>query len=426
MALALCDGDASTELKAYVEEGCVLPPGLLPSCILLIQRMELCAAVTSGNLYGRLTALSTVTAFRCAAHNFDGRPEVEVAERATTAMAAGAGLTVGAAGVRAGGGSSPAVITPCGVGGRTSAAGRGGGSSMGNLVSSGGALLGSCAVASRILMRSGGAGAGSGSGAGIGGQGRQLTASGVSDGASAVDSPRLSQASVLSRSTPVLLHDLGPYGPPLPGLLKLVVTIKEVYEVSLYLTCCQCEDTRVGGSCRCTKARAANLHAEAKVGVTDGTGIATLVAKGRCLWALLQCSPATIDCVRAAVEASGPLSCRSQNLAGGGKRECLSFAGGLWRCGPGLNISDAHRRALDAMWPSLARECVVHCGCPGRPAVPAVRSQGVRVSKATVPMLHLQPDEGRSRHTLVATDLTPLVACDLPGELERALTEPEE
>ena len=208
-----------------------------------------------------------------------------MAERATTAMAAGAGLTVGAAGVRAGGGSSPAVITPCGVGGRTSAAGRGGGSSMGNLVSSGGALPGSRAVASRILMRSGGAGAGSGSGAGIGGQGRQLTASGVSDGASAVDSPRLSQASVLSRSTPVLLHDLGPYGPPLPGLLKLVVTIKEVYEVSLYLTCCQCEDTRVGGSCRCTKARAANLHAEAKVGVTDGTGIATLVAKGRCLWA---------------------------------------------------------------------------------------------------------------------------------------------
>ena len=395
--LKLCDEDGAAELTVYVEAGVEMPPGLLPSCTLHIRAMELRTAAASGNTYGRLTVVSQVTAYRCAAHNFDGMDEAAPAP------------------------AKPTLVTP---------AARGAGAVAPNISRSLSAGPVSAQPASNIphsasaapLARSG-VGTGSCSSDHIHRRcspAVAATATGVSDGAAAVDSPRLSQASVLSRSTPTMLSELRPYGPPLPGLLKLLVTIKEVYEVHLSLTCCACNQLRNGRTCRCMTARAASLHVEIKVGVTDGTGIATLVAKGKCMWALLQCPSSTIDGIRTAVEACGPLSCKNQG-SGYGSRQCLTLAGGLWQCGAGLQISPAYRGVLDAMWPSFARECVVHCGCPSRPSAPTIKSQGVRVSKASIPMLHMHPDEHKTRLTLTATDLMPLAACDMPGELERTL-----
>lgn len=373
-----------------------LPPGLLPGCTLLLRRLEVVPS-QKGSLYAKLTSASRVTAYRCAAHNFDDFDEAATGTGTSTAadvLAAGCAPVAPGSASRAGGGAMSA---------------------------------GGSRVAAAILA-SGGRG-GSRLGAGM-----PATASGIADGAAAIDSPRLSQAAVLTRSTPTLLCELTPHGPPIQGLLRLLLTVKQVYDISLLLRCCTCGDVRVGSSCRCPHGNAssraqqhgcgsgghvANLEVEIKVDVTDGTGRAYLLAKGKAMWALLQCSQGKIDRLRSAVEASGPLSCRA--LPGSATvRECLSLGRGQWQCGSGLNISDAHRTALDGVWPSHAhwqRECVVHCRPPLRPHTPTVREASITIAKTATKVL--QPET--RFFTLVASELAPLAACDMPGEVERTL-----
>ena len=104
-----------------------------------------------------------------------------------------------------------------------------------------------------------------------------------------------------------------------------------------------------------------HVHAE----VSDGSGAAYLDASGQAAWALLQCSGAVVDGLRAAAAACGPLSHRHE-FRPGAVSSCLSLGTALWQCGAGTGqqIDAASRAALERAVPPGARwhrEFVCRC-----------------------------------------------------------------
>ena len=200
---------------------------------------------------------------------------------------------------------------------------------------------------------------------------------------------------------PVLLGNILPHGPPL-AMLRLLLTVRRIHEVSLRSTCARCNELRQGLSCGCPPSTAscvddAAMDAELTADVTDGTGRAILRCSGQLVWILLQASDNTVNAVRRAVAASGPLNCKRTN----GTFECLSAGRGQWYCGAPMN--DGDKAALSTIWPTGAwqRQLVAHCMLGSRPPQPMqLKREAIKES-------------AHSTSTLRTAKLLQLTACKL-------------
>lgn len=240
----------------------------------------------------------------------------------------------------------------------------------------------------------------------------------------AVDSPRLSQISVLGTSRPTHLCEIS-RREPLPGMLMLQLTVKTISELSMHLRCTACGKVREGSACHCAAPAlsgagsngAASFETEMQMHVTDGTGVARLVVQGRLVWAVLNATAA--DAARAATARCGPLRC-SRPFGSQKWWRCISDGSGQWQCGAGLNLDANARSALTAMWPTAAswqREVIAHCKASWAAKDEGIKMTNIHVSSVQHKTMLPVPDP-KWDLALSAYELAPLAA---RTELERAL-----
>ena len=209
------------------------------------------------------------------------------------------------------------------------------------------------------------------------------------------------------------LADIAPNGPtPLP-VLRLVLTVRAIYSITLWIVCSSCSEERLGDRCRCPSTVAGRrnddteMAAELDADVTDGTGRATLRCNGRLVWQLLQASNNAIKAVQRAVSASGPLRCQRAS-----PHECLSSGCGQWSCG--ASLCDANRQALAALWlPSALwqRQFAVGCMLGSRASEPSCKREPIQLAGGEKVVM-LRPPK-----------YTQLIACELQPVMPRTEAE---
>ena len=236
------------------------------------------------------------------------------------------------------------------------------------------------------------------------------------------EAPNLSQVTALAASRPAHICDIRPFGGP-ESMLRLHVTVRQIFELHLSLRCCACGDVRTGSRCRCPppvglrEVGQANLEVELTADVTDGTGRAYMQCSGRAVWTLLQAPPTAVRAVRAVTEAAGPLTCKQNSM----RLQCLASGNGEWKCGTGLLISDKARQTLRSVWPlptCWQRDFDAHVMLGRRPTLPALQYTHELIEKQRVRMLAFDPKVIK----IIAYDLTPTSASvALERSLEAAL-----